>query len=242
MHCSPYLTFKMNGNNAAAATPATLHDRQYRIISELAPPWGLKGRDQIPLPPTADRQSVAARYPATDRSAPIRDFRFGYVNRSRGAPLPDEPSYDDTLTVQFYPKKVQEDWHYLFDHVFRNYIDATLPCFGRLYDEQIHTEDVASFDDALGVSSFNPDYIDWHTGVYRVWQANYWDGALCRRAFDLSPEQIVRRLSTIAARCDLYRAGVILIYSYATMRGEEIMQINGKILPALGVAIAGRRA
>lgn len=155
------------------------------------------------------------------------------MNRNRSGLPADLPLNDDTLTVEFYPKKVLEDWKYLLDVVFPSYISAFHPYFGRLYDGQIHTDDVGTFDEETGEIRLNSAYVDWRHGIYRVWPANFWDRELCWRSFNLSPEDIVQRLSGKVASCRIFEDGVLIICSYEKLIGQEILKLNDIVLPLL---------
>jgi hypothetical protein len=233
MNLPSSLTFKMSCRYAENEHPSALYAETYAELADLEAPWGLKGISMAPIQERKGAETIGVKYNKVGKNSPIKSFVFGYMSRQRNGMPPDKALYDDTFTVEFYPKKVQEDWKYLLDVVFVRYIAATQPYFGRLYDTDIHANDVAPFDEASGESALNPAYIDWRQGVYRVWPANFWDRELCRRSFGLSPEDVVRRLSGVVSSCRVLCDGVLVICSYEKLSSEEVLVLNQKILPLL---------
>jgi hypothetical protein len=118
MSYSRFLTIKMNASYTPENSPDIIYDRQFSIISEIDPPWGLKGREKIPIRDGKPRPAVGIRYTQLDGISPIRSFYFGYISRNRPDLPPDAPLFDDTLTIDFNPKKIKDTWHYIFDVAF----------------------------------------------------------------------------------------------------------------------------
>lgn len=233
MAYSNYLIFKMSRRYAENDQPSDLYDAAYEKLADLAPPWGLQGIPKVAIKEFRGEAAIGIKYTKVEKSSPIKEMRLGYMNRSRTALPGDDSMYDDTFTVEFYPKKVKEDWKYLLDVVFPAYVSATSPYFGRIYDGEIHVDDVITINEETGDSSRNVDYVDSRQGIYRIWPANYWDRELCLRSFRLTPEEIVQRLSGKVGSCRIFEGGVLLICSYDLLLGADIVKLNDVVLPLL---------
>lgn len=223
----------MSRRYAAHEQPAELYDTAYEKLADLAAPWGLQGTSQVAMRRFNGEPAIGIKFGNLDKSSPIKDMRLGYMNRSRTALPSDDSMYDDTFTVEFYPKKVKEDWKYLLETVFPDYVSATSPYSGKLYDGGIHVDDVVTINEETGDSSRNADYVDARHGVYRIWPANYWDRELCMRGFGLTPEEIVQRLSGKIASSRIFENGVLVICSYDRLLGADILALNDVVLPLL---------
>jgi hypothetical protein len=227
------MIFQMNRQYEGGDDPFELYDAEFDVLGSLAPPWGLEGIQKIPMVDHRGAITLGVKYSKLEKASPVKSIIFGFMSRKRTGPPPDTAVSDDTLTVEFYPKKVHENWNYLFDTVFTTYILAARPYFARLYDDQIHANDVGTFDEELGQIILNPSFIDWRRGVYRVWPANFWNREYCRRSFNLEPEAIVERLTGKVEHCRVFEDGVLLICAYRQMNSEEIMMLNDAVLPHL---------
>lgn len=228
-----FLIFKMSRRYLATEIPSNFYNTAYEELSKLSQPWGLEGVAKVPLKDFSGQISVGVKYTKLEKTSPSKGFYFGYFNRARTAIPPDESKYDDTFTVEFYPKKVREDWRYLMDVVFPTYVAATQPYLGKLYDSEISTDDVFVTDEVTGEAWRRPDYVDPRLKVQRIWQANYWDRELCKRSFNLTPEEIVQRLSGKVANCRVFENGLLMIYSYDPIIGADILDIDAVVRPVL---------
>lgn len=168
-----------------------------------------------------------------EKSSPVGSVTIGVMNRQRTALPTDESTNDDTLAAEFYSHKLTCDWQYLLDVVFPAYIAATRPYIGHLYDSDISVADVVSYDEATGNSLHNVDYVDARKGVYRIWQANFWDRQLCMCSFGLVPEEIAARLAGHVAQCRVLQDGGLLICSYEPLFGDDIIRLNELVFPLL---------
>ncbi|MES3022457.1 MAG: hypothetical protein V4857_12830 [Pseudomonadota bacterium] len=233
MASSNFLTFRLSHRYGEGEMPQALYRAMYCKLSELAQPWGLQGLPQIPMKEHRGAFTFGVNYKKLDKASPIKHYLLGIANRARSAPPADLAMNDDTLTVEFYPKKVRERWSYLMDVVFPAYVVVTGAYAGTLFDGDIAVEDAFLYDSDTETYAPNPGYIDPRHGVYRIWQANYWDRQLCRRSFNLEPEAIVKRLDGKVARCEQFADGVIVICSYDPLIGEDILKLNDLLLPLL---------
>jgi hypothetical protein len=155
------------------------------------------------------------------------------MNRARTDDPSETSENDDCFDVEFYPKKVKEPWRHLLETVFPIYIKAAKPYVGMLCDVDIFVSDIGTGDRYTGEYHLNPNYVDIRKGVYRIWPANYWDRELCECSFKLTPEEIVKRLENKVADCRVFEDGVLLIYSFEPVLGDEILKINEVLMPIL---------
>lgn len=233
MTFSNSLIFRMRRRYGESEQPAALYNSIYTKLTELSPPWGLNGVPQIQMKEPRGAFTFGVKYQKLEKTSPVKNFLLGFANRNRTAVPEDRSINDDTLTVEFYPKKVKEPWPYLMDVVFPFYVQATGAYSGTLFDGEINVDDAALFDPETGDSAPNPAFVDPRHGVNRIWQANYWDRELCRRSFNLEPEAIVERLVGKVANCKKIADGVLVICSYDPLFGEDILELNDLILPIL---------
>lgn len=211
--------------------PERLYLEAFDKLSVLDKPWGLKGQMLKPLPPAKKNYSTGVVY-TRELGAPIRSFGLGFMNRNLTEPHTDQAMWDDSLRVDFNINHKAVDYGYLVREVFPVYITAMDAYYGVLEEINIMVQD-ASFQDSTGAWATRPDYIDPRKGVRRIWPANYWDRELCRRAFGLSPEAIMQRLTGKVAEARMLNDGVLVIYSYERVPDEKIVAIDGEIRPLL---------
>ena len=74
---------------------------------------------------------------------------------------------------------------------------------------------------------------DFRDDVAVIMPANFWDRELCRRAFRLTPEQIVGRLQGRVAEARLFLDGVLVVYSYERVPDDKLWLIDGELRPFL---------
>ncbi len=71
--------------------------------------------------------------------------------------------------------------------------------------------------------------------IWRIEPVAYFDRELCRRAFSLSPEDIVSRLSGKVERVEIIGDGVLIIATSAIVDRDELLAIDARIRAWLGV-------
>lgn len=95
--------------------------------------------------------TFGVRYSLASTTSPVKSFIIGFMNRSRTAPPSDASMNDDTFSVAFYPRKVQQNWNFLLDVVFPEYISATEAYVAFLYDEKILADDASIFENIVSI-------------------------------------------------------------------------------------------
>ena len=230
---SKELRLEVNRRFSKSERPEEIYQAMYNVLATLPPPWGLKGIPIKKIPKYDGDFSFNVSYTKQEKISPIKSFDISFMNRNRRDEPTDEPINDDRIIIDFHPKKIKEQWRYLMEVVFPTYIKASNPYLATIFDGDIYISDIGALNLDTGEYQYNQDYIDIRKGIYRIWQANYWDRELCHRAFKLTPEEVVQRLSGKVADCRVYENGVLLIYSFEPLLGDEILKINDELMPIL---------
>ena len=213
----------------------TSHEELYQAavtrLVQIPPPWGFKGLKIKPLPPVKPNYAVGVSY-TRELGAPIKTFGIGFWNRNRKSEPRDTPAGDDTLTIDFNINHKSVDYGHLVREVIPAYVEAMGAYFVRISEANIDYEDAYIVDES-GASRSRPGALDFREGVDRIWPANYWDRELCRRAFSLTPDQVVNRLTGHVAEARILMDGALIIYSYDRVPDGQIASIDGKLRPLL---------
>lgn len=127
---------------------------------------------------------------------------------------PDTGNADDVVSLSFDPGKMPLS--IVLSEVFPQYLSAFDAYTGHVGDEEFLHRD---FDAKQG--RFDP-----RKAVFRLYQACYFDQTLCRRAFDLPPEEVARKVEPIALQVVLDVNGVRLIFSDRVLALDEAEAIN----------------
>jgi hypothetical protein len=191
------------------------HDRVMSELSTLPSPWGLVSKPW----PKAKEPGGEFVEPVLLRGA------FGktivlmatYCNRRV---LKDEGSADDVFAFDFNAKKV--DYPQLLDSALPRYIEIT-----RAYRAQLMPYDYLLQE----ASNMRP--IDQRFGVYGICPVNYFDSELSRRAFGLSPQQLLERLQGKVAHERMLGDGAYIIATREIVDAEQARQLDGQVKPLL---------
>lgn len=160
----------------------------------LAGPWGI---GQRPVPPLEVGHGATVLNLKPFLGQGIYRAMLDYSIRRTPT---DNALDDDGLTVTFNPGQIDT----------RNLIDVVIPVYIKAFDAYL----VEYFDDRMidiaaedlkGVV-FNP-----RQHIYRVGLVSYFDEQLCRRALNLTPAQVAKRVQDKAERADLLHAGVYIV-------------------------------
>lgn len=221
------LVFHARVNEAVSAEQR--HTCFFEGIKNAPVPWGLGNR---PVPPSPDfgRGSSACIGLTKFFGDGVKRAMLTYRYRRM---LSDDGYSDDCLTIDFDPTKV--DLHHLIYIVIPQYIEAFDAYRVDYYDEQFvdlayeekGMETLITFTGKSKVDA-NPRF-----GVERVDVVSYFDDLLCRRAFDMSPTEVVERLQGNAEYVQLLHGGVYLIGSSQVLPFEEALGLSRKFKNAL---------
>ena len=193
------------------------HDAFLSRIIDLGPPWGPQSEE---WPKAKD----AGKNPMTVVSLQ-RLISFGtrasanYANRKY---LRDDASADDWISVEFNAKQV--NYSDLVTAVFPRYISAF-----RAYVASVeHCEfAIKDFERWRSTSKTGRD------GVFRIHAVNFFDRELCRRAFALTPEQVVRKTSGRVERASVESDGALIIVTSRLLSFAEAAMIDAEFRPLL---------
>jgi hypothetical protein len=209
----------------------SLYELAFARLQQIPAPWGFKGVEFKPLPQMKQFPVAGVSY-TRELGAPIKTFGMGFLNRLRSEAPRDDPTGDDTLTIDFNINHKSIDYNHLVREVLPAYVEAMGAYFMRLDDHNIAVADSTVIDEA-GASHARPGYVDFREGVSRIWPANYWDRELCLRAFSLTPEQVVSRLNGRVASARILLDGALVIFSFERVPDDQIVAIDGKLRPLL---------
>ena len=143
--------------------------------------------------------------------------------------LKDEAQYDDFYSIDFNPEKVD----------YTNFVNITLPeliVAFEAYRARVYLVDIAISDwnEIIKKSSDSDKDVDGRDGVYRIYAVNYFDRELCKRAFDLSPEQIVERLESKVEQVRILGDGVYLVYTSRPLDSDELENVDSEVRELMG--------
>lgn len=211
-----------------AAVGESIRDRHRRfteVLSRFEPPLGYKGHD-APDVEVSETELVSV-VPLRVLSKKGRRSYITYPLRSETY-LRDNAQYDDIVVLEFDSGSV--DARALLDTVVPAYVDA-FDC----YRAQVLDIDVAraDWDRVVALCNTTGKDVDGRDGVFRFHAAQYLDRELCRRAFGLAPEKIVKRLDGNVERASLCRDGAYLICDSSLPGGDACRAIEPKVRPLL---------
>ena len=194
------------------------HKKFMQAISELERPWNLEGLGALP-----DIGAELLVSMSLDKVSPAGvKGRLTYVYRSEMY-LEDTAQYDDNLFFEFNSGEID------LKNVVK-ILPAYIAGFG-CYRAAVHNWAITKSDWLKVVEECNSTGrdVNGRDGVYRINAINYFDRELCKRAFGLSPEEVVERLTGKVESVSLLSDGVFLVYSSQAMKREEHEKIDCEI-------------
>jgi hypothetical protein len=205
------------------------HARFFEGIKEIPVPWGLGDR---PVPPTPEfrRRSVAAIGLTKFFGIGVKRAMITYRYRRL---LSDDGYSDDGLIIAFDPAKV--DVHHLIYTVIPRYIEAFDAYRVDYYDEQFVDLAYEERVEEGGVvyTSKSKEYVDPRFKVDEVWPVSFYDELLCRRAFNLTPTEVLRRLEGKVEHGRLLHGGAYLVGTSQVLPIEEAQKVCREMKSAL---------
>jgi hypothetical protein len=176
----------------------------------------LNGLDGLPEP-----WAVSQRLPAPDPGGGLsgslkvakllgKGLRGDLVYQFR-RPFRDEASQDDYLNVVFNPTKI--NYKQLVSSVFLKYVGA----FGGYYAEIADDEFIF-----MDYEARRQHGVDKRHGIYRLAPVAYIGQELCRRAFGITPEQVVDRLQGSVEEVRLALDGVFIVLTSEPLPAAQV--------------------
>ena len=179
----------------------------FEAIRKLPPPWG-PGDRPIPPAPHFKRQSSASVSLTKFLNDGVRRAMMTFVYRRM---LTDNGSSDDLLIITLDTGKL--DVHYLIYDVIPEYIQAFNAYRVEYFDDQLielaYEERQEQGRSTLTAKSKVPT--NSRFDVEKVTVVAFYDELLCRRAFNLSPAQVLERLKEKTEYCQLLHGGVYIV-------------------------------
>lgn len=179
------------------------HDLFLGRLSGLEAPWGIET-----LCPAPD--------PGSDLSAMISWAKMfgggkglgGYISYKYRHKFSDEAFHDDKIMLSFNPAKI--DYRGLIDVAMPRYVEAFDGYYAEIFDRKFIQLDWGNF----------PKGFDSRHHLYRLPPVCFMRRDFCARALNLTPAQIVERLTGKVAVAREMLDGVVIVLTY------EILPIN----------------
>jgi hypothetical protein len=182
-------------------------------------PWGLRGKQPLPVPDIGDQLQVEVDLSASLGSG-IK-ATLSYVFRA-ATYLRDEGHYDDCFFVDF--DHVASDYRAFVVDVFPAYVRAFQPYRAAIVlDEDLAVEDWERVTELRRTTGKD---VDGRDSVFRVGPVNYFDRELCRRAFGLAPEEIVKALEGRVESVSILLDGVFIIGTSQLLNREGVAKLS----------------
>jgi hypothetical protein len=130
----------------------------------------------------------------------------------------DAASDDDFISIEFNPKKVN----------YKTFVREICPILVNAFDSYLLLvrDEEFIFEDWDAGRKLQ---IDDRHGVYRLGPVAYYDGLLCKRAFQKTPEEIKQCLEGVAEEATLLRDGIYIIGSSEVLEFEEAKALTEKL-------------
>lgn len=213
-----------------ARADESISERHERLVARLRAvpqPWGRVGAAGVPLADIGDGLEVQVDFSQTLTSA-MRAYA-AYVFRGESY-LRDEAEFDDRMVLEFDIGK--QDYQRLVCDGFPAYVDAFEAYRGTVVlDEELAADD---WEEVSRLSRTLGKDLDGRDGVFRIAPVGFFDHELCRRAFCLTPSEVVSRLAGHAEYVRLLNGGVLLIAVSAPIERAELEELEKGVRKHLG--------
>jgi hypothetical protein len=206
------------------------HAKFFDQIRDLPPPWTSGDR---PPPRFPKLEFHAADVIGVKKfwSVPgIKIAELSYVTRRK---LTDDGYCDDGLVIDFNP--IQLDYRLLIDTVLPRFIEAFDAYRAECYDEAFIE---AAYEERKveGGTLYTPrvkEYVNPRYQVRQAWPICYFGERLCRRAFDLTPSEILTRVKPVVETARLLHDGVYIVGSSEVLPFERAQTLARQIYEAI---------
>ncbi len=210
------------------------HARFFEGIKGLPAPWGPGDR---PVPPIRDFGCPNSPSISSGSIALTKFFGDGVkramILYSYRRMLKDDGYSDDGLILDFDPAKV--DLHHLIYAVVPRFIETFDAYRVDYYDEQFvdlaYEQRVE--EGRITFTAKSKEYVNPRFKVAEIWPVSFYDELLSRRAFNLSPAEIMERLQGKAEYVQLLHGGVYLVGSSRVLPFEEAQKLCREMKLAL---------
>lgn len=199
------------------------HHRFLQKISNLRVPWNLKNATRIAdIGTDLSTEVLLKKHLGKGLKGWIE---YNFRNKDY---LKDKSLYDDFIFIAFDPKKL--DYEYFVKEVFPCYIIAF-----EGYRSAVANSELEMGDWGIIKTRFRGMDMGGRNSVFRINAVNYFDRDLCRRAFSLTPEKIVKCLGNKCEDVRMFGDGVLLVYTYAFLEKEDLAKVDSEVRRMLGI-------
>lgn len=201
------------------------HARAVDVLRRVPPPWGPTPHDPLPLGRWGGRERFRREVNLTGRLGKGIEGEISFCGRDWVDEHGDDAQGDDYLTLEFGPAQSG----------YRALLYEALPAYVEAIDAYS-----ATVEDA---ETMHADFERWRQssetgrhGVFRIQPANYWDRELCRRAWALTPEEVVVRLGEHVESARVFHDGALVVVTSEVLPTAESERIDGRLRPLLARA------
>jgi hypothetical protein len=202
------------------------HTRFFEEIKDLPAPWGVGDR-AIPRAPNVRHGSLDAIDLTKVFSGAAKSAMVTYCPRGK---LSDDGYSDDRLFVDIDPAKV--DLNHFAMEVIPRYIEAFDGYRAECFDEEfVHDAYENQGDEEQPVGSQEHD--NPRMTALEVMPISFFDELLCRRAFNVTPAEVLERMRGKVEYAQLLHGGVYLVGSSRSLPFEEAQSLSKEMTRTL---------
>ena len=221
------LVFHSRASEAISAEEKQAHF--FHTIRDIPVPWGLGDRSPPPAPKFGSYSSaVTSLTKFLDNGVKRAMMTFVYRRL-----LEDKGSSDDGLMITLDPSKV--DLQLLIYTVIPKYVEAFGAYLVEYFDDQLIDLAWEEREEEGRVISTSKSkvHIDPRYKVEQVNVVSFFDELLCRRAFNLSPAEMLGRLQGKVEHARLLHGGVYIVGSSHTLLLSDAQRLCREMTAAL---------
>ncbi|WP_189473085.1 hypothetical protein [Litchfieldella qijiaojingensis] len=141
------------------------------------------------------------------------------------ASIVDKAKSDDFVTIAFDSDKVNFKW--FINEVFPKIVKAFLPYRAMIVADL--DKDLDDFEDICIEAQNTGLDVDGRDTVFRVHPVNYFDNELCLRAFNMSADKVIQRLTGTVNLVEKCEDGVLLYVVDKPAIGDELVALDEKV-------------
>jgi hypothetical protein len=217
-------TFRRRAN--ASEDAKNLNDRLLRCLSEVPGFWK-NGK----LPTAVHLDQGTGESAAANISPCLATGFDGAVSYASRLPMSivDRAISDDFLTIRSSAASFELDW--FCNQLFPKVVASFAPYRAALIsDMDLYCDDHEAIYEQARMSSLD---VDGRDTVFRFQWVNFFDVELCRRAFNLSVDEVSAKLQGVVKEARTVENGVLIIASDRPLIGTELEHTDNRIKVAL---------
>lgn len=146
---------------------------------------------------------------------------ISYSSRLVGA-IKDKAVSDDTLTLEFESDDI--DYHWFRKEIFPKLVKAFSPYRATIITDL--DQDLDDFEDIVDEAYKTEKDVDGRDTVYRLNSVNYFDDLMCVRAFGVSSDEMIEKLSNSVEQVEKIGTGVLLIVTNKLVEGNDLVALD----------------